>query len=160
VSGVDLASITAVDGQWAEATFVPPNERNDAQKAALALSDKLVADLKAADILMISTPVHNFSVPSPLKAWVDQICRVGETFRYGEQGPVGMLRDIPAFICIASGGTEVGSPFDHCGAYLQQILTFAGIKRISIFAAHGLSVRGPASIEDALAAIAAHDFTV
>ena len=87
------AGLPVVDEAWVAANFTDPAERTAEQKARLALSDTLVAEVKAADVLLIGVPIYNFGIPAALKAWVDLIARARETFRYTENGPEGLLTD-------------------------------------------------------------------
>jgi FMN-dependent NADH-azoreductase len=88
--------------------------------------------------LVIGSPVYNFSVPAALKAWIDQICRVGVTFKYTPDGPVGLLSGKRAIIVIASGGTSIGSDIDYASGYLKHIMDFIGIHDVTIIAADAL----------------------
>jgi FMN-dependent NADH-azoreductase len=103
----------------------------------LALSDTLIAELKTADTLVIGLPLYNFGVPVVFKQWVDYVARAGHTFRYTEQGPVGLSGVNRAFVVIASGGTPVGSPMDHLSHYIKTILRFIGVKEVHIIDAAG-----------------------
>jgi FMN-dependent NADH-azoreductase len=140
----DLASDAPpfVDADWVDANFTPPEERGEAQRAALAHSDALVAELIAADVLVIGVPIYNFGVPATLKAWVDLVARARVTFRYTENGPVGLLRGKRAYLAVASGGTTVGSAIDFATGYLRHVLGFLGIEDVEIVAADGVLVRG------------------
>ena len=134
VEGIDL-----IDPDWIGANFTDPADRTDAQQAALAKSDALVAELKAADVVVIGAPIYNFSVPAALKAWIDQICRARETFRYTENGPVGLLDGKRAIVLVASGGVPVDSPVDFMTPYLRHALGFVGIKDVTVIAADRLN---------------------
>ncbi|MCL4159185.1 UNVERIFIED_CONTAM: hypothetical protein GTU68_012362, partial [Idotea baltica] len=102
-------------------------ERTEKQKNALKLSDELTNELINADVLVISAPIYNFSVPASLKAYFDLIARAGITFKYGEEGPIGLLKNKKAYIVIAGGGTEIGSEMDFAGNYIKHFLGFIGI---------------------------------
>jgi FMN-dependent NADH-azoreductase len=128
-----------VDEDWVTANFTPVDDRTDAHKQKLAGSDKLVAELAAADTVVIATPIYNFGVPATLKAWIDMIARVGMTFRYTENGPVGLLEGKRAIVLVASGGTPVGSPIDFATPYLKQALAFVGISDVTFIAADAMS---------------------
>jgi len=121
-----------VDETWVGATFTPPEARSASQSAALAGSDILVDELLRADTIVIGTAMYNFTIPAALKAWVDQICRVGVTFQYGEQGPEGLVSGKKAIIAIATGGVPVGSDYDHASSYLRMVLGFLGITDVTI----------------------------
>jgi FMN-dependent NADH-azoreductase len=140
----DLAIDTPpfVDADWVGANFTPPEERGEAQRAALAHSDALVAELMAADVLVIGVPIYNFGVPAALKAWVDMVARARVTFRYTENGPEGLLRGKRAYLAVASGGTAVGSAIDFATGYLRHVLGFLGIEEVEIVAADQAMVRG------------------
>lgn len=132
----DLANgIPLLDESWVDANFTATEERNENHKAILSYSDTLVAELQQADAIVISAPIYNFSVPASLKAWIDQIARVGLTFNYTTSGPEGKLKNKKAYIIIASGGTELGSEIDFASNYLKHILSFIGINDISIIPA-------------------------
>ncbi|MEM9168572.1 MAG: NAD(P)H-dependent oxidoreductase [Pseudomonadota bacterium] len=152
----DLAEgLPFVDDAWIAANFTPDEERSEAQRAALAFSDKLIDEMKRADILVIGAPIYNFSVPAALKAWIDLICRARKTFRYSEQGPVGLLENKRAIIAAASGGTEVGSRIDFATGYLRHLLNFVGVETVDVVSADRLSVDPAASLAKAQAQIAA-----
>ena len=88
----DLANgLPQVDEAWVGATFTPKEARTDAQRGVLELSDALIDELRAANVIVIGMPVYKFSVPAALKAWIDLVARVGETFAYTETGPKGLL---------------------------------------------------------------------
>jgi FMN-dependent NADH-azoreductase len=147
-----------VSEAWIGANFTDPAERSDAQKAALARSDALVAELKAADTLVIGVPVYNFAIPAALKAWIDMVARARETFRYTEDGPEGLLTGKRAILVIASGGTALGSEIDFATDYLKFILGFMGITDVEIVDASQLMFKEAEKVEaahsqiDALAA--------
>lgn len=102
-------------------------ERTEAQKEALQLSDALIKELIATDVLVIGTPMYNFSVPASLKAYFDLIARAGLTFKYGDKGPVGLLENKKAYVIMSSGGVKIGSEADFAGNYIKQFLGFIGI---------------------------------
>ncbi|MBD3664651.1 FMN-dependent NADH-azoreductase [Sulfitobacter aestuariivivens] len=131
--------VPQITESWAEARIVPPADRSPAQHAELALSDALVAELEAADTIVIGLPVYNFSVPASLKAWIDQVARVGVTFRYTPDGPVGLLKGKRVILAVASGGTAVGSDIDFATGYMQHVLGFLGIKDVTVIAADALA---------------------
>ncbi len=140
----DLAVETPsfVDAAWVDANFTPPEQRNEAPRAALAESDALVSELKAADVLVIGVPIYNFGIPAKLKAWIDMVARARLTFRYAENGPLGLLQGKRAYLAVASGGTAVGSEIDFATGYLRHVLGFLGIDDVQIVAADRLMARG------------------
>ena len=131
-----------VDAAWVDANFTPSEQRSPAQRTALAESDALVAELMDADVLVIGVPVYNFGIPASLKAWVDMVARARLTFRYTENGPVGLLGGTRAFVVVASGGTAVGSEVDFATGYLRHVLGFLGIDDVEIIAADRVMPRG------------------
>lgn len=150
----DLAvAIPTIDADWLAANWTKEEERSDEQRAALALSDSLIEEIKAADTLVIGTPIYNFGIPANLKAWIDQIARAGITFRYTEAGPEGLLTGKRAIIAIASGGTQVGSDVDFASGYLRHVLGFIGITNVQVVAADQLMIDADASHAKANAAL-------
>ncbi|MBO9409089.1 NAD(P)H-dependent oxidoreductase [Shimia sp. R9_1] len=138
----DLAQtdLPFLDEAFTQATFTPPEARTEAQNAALATSDALVAELQEADTLVIGVAIYNFSIPAKLKAWIDQIARAGVTFAYTEEGPKGLLEGKKAIITFASGGTEIGSDIDFASHYLRFVLGFVGITDVTILNKDGEKV--------------------
>lgn len=143
-----------VDGEWVAATYTPAEQRSGAQRDKLALSDELVSELAAADVLVIGAPMYNFSVPAVLKAWIDMIARVQLTFRYTENGPVGLLENKKTYIITPSGGVTVGSPADFATPYLRHALGFVGITDIEVIGAQGADRGNDQALDDARARIA------
>tara|TARA_B100000795_G_scaffold194413_1_gene148632 strand:+ start:150 stop:734 length:585 start_codon:yes stop_codon:yes gene_type:complete len=143
----DLATgLPLLDAAWLAANFTLADDRTDVQRETLALSDTLITEIKQADTIVIGSPVYNFSVPAVLKAWIDQIARVGVTFKYTPDGPVGLLSGKRAIIVIASGGTPVGSDIDYASGYLKHIMGFIGITDVTIIAADALGNDADAKI--------------
>jgi FMN-dependent NADH-azoreductase len=128
-------SLPQVDGSWIAANNTNVSDLADEQKKILSLSDKLVAEIEAADTLIIGVAVYNFSIPASLKLWVDLICRAGKTFKYSDKGPEGLMTDKKAIICFASGGTPFGSDIDFASGYIRHILGFIGIKDVTFIKA-------------------------
>jgi FMN-dependent NADH-azoreductase len=123
----------------------------DVSKAgSAALSDELIHELEISDFVVIGTPVHNFTVPSTLKAWIDHIARVRRTFDVTSEGKVGKLRDRPVFIAVSSGGRYSGEHArqpDFLTPYLKAVLGMIGLHDLTFF-----SVQGTAFGRDAVAA--------
>jgi FMN-dependent NADH-azoreductase len=117
-----------------------PDERSSAQRAVIAYSDALIAELRAADVLVLGLPMYNFGVPSQLKAYFDHVARAGETFRYTGAGPVGLLTGKRAYIFAARGGLYAGTPLDTQTGYVRDFLRFIGIDQIEFVYAEGLAV--------------------
>lgn len=130
----DLAAapLPQVDETWVAATFTPKDQRSGLQNDALGLSDTLVDELERADTIVIGTPIYNFTAPAALKAWIDQVARVGRTFEYTAEGARGLLSDKSVIVAIASGGTTLGSDIDFATPYLRHIMGFLGLTDVSI----------------------------
>lgn len=136
----DLADgLPPIDAAWVDANTTPAERRSPAQIAALALSDALIAEVAAADTLIIAMPIYNFGVPAALKTWIDQIARARKTFRYTEAGPRGLLEGKRAIVAVASGGTRVGSEIDFATGWLRHVLGFVGISDVTFVTADGLA---------------------
>ncbi|MEM1249937.1 MAG: NAD(P)H-dependent oxidoreductase [Acidobacteriota bacterium] len=149
------AGLPFVTEEWVAANFTDPAERTAQQREILALSDTLVAELKEADTLVITAPIYNFGIPASLKAWIDLIARARETFRYSENGPVGLLEGKKAWVVVASGGTTVGSEIDFASSYLRHVLNFVGIQDVEIVAADRLMARGEDGVAQAASTLEA-----
>lgn len=113
-----------------------PGERSPAQRTAVEASDVLIHELKRADVLVLGLPMYNFGVPSTLKAYFDYIGRVGETFRYTENGPEGLLTGKKAYVFATRGGVYVGAPSETETSYVRQFLSFLGITDIEFHQFH------------------------
>jgi len=120
------------------ANLAPAAERTPEQAKLAAISDTLIAELQAADTIVISSPIYNFGVPATVKAWADLVARAGTTFKYTENGPVGLLEGKKAYIAVASGGTPAGSDFDFMTSWLKFFLGFLGISDVTVIAADGV----------------------
>jgi len=139
-----------VDADWIGANFTPAEQRSEQQQQRLSESDALVAELVAADVIVIGTPVYNFSIPASLKAWVDLVARAGLTFRYTENGPVGLLKGKKAYVIIATGGTPVGSDIDFASGYLRHLLGFIGIDDVTVIGADRLMQQADTALAGAV----------
>ncbi len=148
------AGVALVDEAWIGANFTPEDERSCEQREILRQSDALVAELQAADVIVIGAPIYNFGVPAALKAWVDMIARARLTFRYTPDGPEGLLKGKKAYVVVASGGVAVDSPVDFATPYLRQALRFVGITDVDIIAAERLNISADDSIDAARMRIA------
>lgn len=120
------------------ANLTPATERTSDQADLAAIADTLIAELQAADTIVIASPIYNFGPPSTLKAWADLVARAGTTFRYTATGPEGLLTGKKAYLAIASGGTPVGSDADFMSRWLTFFLGFLGITDVELVAADGI----------------------
>lgn len=140
------------DGALLAARNTPADARSAAQQALAATADTAVAQLLAADVLVIGAPMYNFSIPSQLKAWIDLVAVAGVTFRYGPNGAEGLLTGKRAVIVATAGGQHAGKPSGVAHAdYLKLLLNFLGVQDVRVVTAEGLAM-GPAVREPALAA--------
>ncbi|MDX6750092.1 NAD(P)H-dependent oxidoreductase (plasmid) [Geminicoccaceae bacterium 1502E] len=124
--------------------FQKDEELSERQGAERALTDELVAEFVAADLVVIGAPMYNFSVPTQLKAWMDRIAQPGRTFRYTDQGAEGLARGKRVIIVSSRGGLYAGTPaeamMDHQEAYLRAFLGFLGITDIAVVRAEGTAL--------------------
>ncbi len=127
-----------------------PEQRSAEQQSVLDFSDALIAELEAADTIVMGLPMYNFGVPSTLKAYFDHIARAGKTFHYTEKGPVGLLTGKKAIIFAARGGLYQGTPRDTETSYVRDFLAFLGITDVEFVYAEGLAM-GDAKKQVALA---------
>ena len=144
------AGMPFVSAEWVGAAFA------GADPSALAFSDELVDELLAADEIVLVAPVYNFGVPAAMKAWIDQICRAGRTFRFTEAGPEGLVTASRAWVVTASGGTPIGSTVDFNTNYLRAVLGFLGVDDVRVVAAEQLQIGGEAAVAKAYADLEAH----
>ena len=151
----DLADgLPFVDEAWIEANFTAEEDRTERHRQTLAGSDALVAELQAADVIVIGTPIYNFSIPAVLKAWIDMITRARVTFRYTENGVQGLLTGKKAFVIAPSGGVPIGSPVDFATPFLKQALGFVGITDVEFIGAKGADRGNRESLDAARSRIA------
>ncbi|MFA3920285.1 FMN-dependent NADH-azoreductase [Ruegeria hyattellae] len=147
------APLPLITENWINANFTPAEDRDAVQRDVLSLSDALVDELQRADTIVIGLPIYNFSVPAAFKAWLDLIARVGLTFAYNENGPVGLLSGKRAVLAVASGGTAVGSDVDFATGYARHVLGFVGITNVDIVAADQMAIDADAALANAYDAI-------
>ena len=138
----------------------PAEEHTPQQQQAAQNSDEVIAELKAADIIVIGAPMYNFSIPSTLKAWIDHLARKGMTFRYTENGPEGLVTGKKVYVAMASGGVYSSGPGaagDFVSTYLKYVLGFMGLTDVTVLRAEGLGMPG---VADTAVAKALEGFTV
>ncbi len=110
------------------------------QRQALDESNTFIDELRAADTVVIGLPMYNFGIPSMFKAWIDHVARPGVTFRYTENGPVGLLADRKVMVFAARGGVYQGTPMDTQTDYVTHVLNFIGLHDIEFVYAEGLAL--------------------
>jgi len=132
----DLSTTTLplITDDW-NATRVDPSRLSLSQRSYLSTSDALIEEVLAADTIVIGAPMYNFAISSLLKAWIDQVVRVGKTVAYGPQGPQGLLGNRKVVVITARGGAyEKGTPkekFDFQEPYLRHVFGFVGLKDVT-----------------------------
>jgi FMN-dependent NADH-azoreductase len=135
---------------------MPPGatELSDVQKSENAISEALVSQFLAADVIVVGAPLYNFSIPSQLKAWIDRVAQVGRTFKYTDKGPVGLASGKTVIVASTRGGvystSEGGRAMEHQESYLQTVFGFFGITDVRFVRAEGVAM-GEAAKAQALA---------
>ncbi len=136
----DLASdvLPHISSQTITAFYTPGDQITGDLRGATALSDRLIAELRAADVLLLTTPIYNFSVPSALKAWIDQVSRIGHTFSYDGKSFAGLLTGKRAYVACAYGaagylGNGPLTAYDFLKPYLTVLLNFLGVQDVRFF---------------------------
>ena len=127
------------------ALFTPADQRSAEQAARVALDDALIAEVQAADVLVLGVPMYNFGVPAQLKHWIDAVARNGVTFRYTEKGPEGLLKGKKVFVALARGGRYRDTEADSQVPYLKTVLGFLGITEMHFIYAEGLNMGAEAA---------------
>ena len=148
--------LSFIDSSWIAANFTANDARNADQSERLTLSDELIDELKWADHIVLTTPMYNFGIPATLKAWIDLVCRAGVSFRYGPNGPEGLLGNKTVDIVITTGGVPMESPADFVSGYLKQVFGFIGIDDIRIIGADQMNVDTQTSYDRAIEKIEQH----
>ena len=140
----DLAKndLPFIDAERHAANLAPYADRSEAQHGLAKIADELIDELEAADTIVFSVPVYNFTIPATLKAWADLVARAGRTFRYTQNGPEGLLTGKTVYITAATGGTAIGSDIDFMSPWLKFFLGFLGMTDVRIVAADGIMGEG------------------
>ena len=139
----DLAAAAPkpLDAAWIYSSFTPESARTPEQVATLTVSEELIRELDEADEYVIGVAMHNFSIPSVLKLWIDQVVRSGKTFSYGASGPRGLLTGKKATILVATGGVyDADGPmaaFNFVEPYLKSVFGFLGVTNVKFVTAGG-----------------------
>jgi FMN-dependent NADH-azoreductase len=142
-------AIPFLNEEWIEAAYTPEGQRTEEQRRLLSLSDSLIDEVLAADVILLGIPMHNFSVPAAFKAWIDQIARAGKTFSYSDQGPKGLVPSDKKVVAVLTRGgvapESVTAGSDLQVAYLRQILGFIGLTDITFIHADRQGMGGQAA---------------
>jgi len=138
----DLAkdAVPHLDASRFGAFTTPAEARSPEQQAVIAYSDALIAELKAADVIVLGLPLYNFGVPSQLKAYFDHVARNGVSFRYTAQGPEGLIKGKKVYVFATRGGLYAGTPLDTQTNYVRDFLRFIGIEEVEFIYAEGLNI--------------------
>ncbi|TWI94758.1 FMN-dependent NADH-azoreductase [Mucilaginibacter frigoritolerans] len=125
--------------------FIPGDQLTEAEKESIQLSDKLVKQLFAADIIVIGAPLYNYTIHTALKAWIDHVSRAGITFGYGANGPVGLVTGKKVYVAMSSGAVYSEGPGkanDFVAPYLKSFLAALGMTDLTVIRAEGLKMAG------------------
>ncbi len=140
-----------LDEDVLHALFTPEAQRTSAQADRVRLDDALIAELKAADVVVLGVPMYNFGVPAQLENWIDAISRAQVTFRYTANGPEGLLKGKKVYVALTRGGRYRNTPADTQVPYLKTVFAFLGMTDVHFVYAEGLAM-GPDSEQSGLAA--------
>lgn len=132
--------LAELDEPALQALFTPPEQRTPEQNARVAIDDVLIAEIQAADVVVLGVPMYNFGVPAQLKNWIDAIARARVTFTYGESGPVGLLTGKKVYVALTRGGHYRDTPADTQVPYLRTVLGFLGMTDVQFVYAEGLAM--------------------
>jgi FMN-dependent NADH-azoreductase len=144
-----------INDDFVTATRGAAMPQTDEQRALLARSEALVDELFAADVIVIAAPMINFTIPSNLKAWIDNVARAGRTFSYSEKGPQGLVTGKQVILVVARGGVYASNPaLDFQVPYLKSVLAFLGMTDVEVVEVEGTAY-GPDAAEKAVQAATA-----
>ncbi|MEK9802096.1 MAG: NAD(P)H-dependent oxidoreductase, partial [Curvibacter sp.] len=133
----------------------PSDNATEVQRRENTISEALVSQFLAADVIVVGAPLYNFSIPSQLKAWIDRVAQVGRTFKYTEKGPQGLAGGKTVIVASTRGGiystSDAGRALEHQESYLQTVFGFFGITDVRFVRAEGVAM-GDAPKAQALAA--------
>ena len=136
---------------WVEGAFTPPAGHSPAAQAEMRTSDRFVDELLAADEILITSPIYNLNVPAVLKAWIDQIVRVGRTFAFGANGLEGLVKGKKVRVIVASGSdlrlNGAMGGYNFFEPYLRGVLGFIGITDVTFVYAHSLNDGNPQRVQ-------------
>jgi FMN-dependent NADH-azoreductase len=139
----DTTAIPHLTSATLGALMTPADQRSGQQKSAVAAADALIEEIEAADTIVITAPMYNFTIPSNLKAWIDHIARAGRTFRYTASGPEGLLKGKRVFVVTGRGGIYTegpARPMDFQEPYLRALLGFLGLTDVTFVHVEGLNI--------------------
>lgn len=151
------------DGAWLQALTTPADNRTPAQQDKAAWSDAAIAEVQEADTVVIGAPMYNFTIPAMLKSWTDHVARAGVTFKYTDQGAIGLLQGKKVYVVVSTGGLHAEGVTDFMRPYLRTILGFLGLTDVTVVVADGLNMgeeprnEGLTQARQAIAAILAEE---
>lgn len=151
VHDLSAAPLPAMDEAALGALFTPAEQRSAAQQARVAINDARIAELQAADVIVLTAPMINFGIPSQLKHWIDAVARAGVTFRYGANGPEGLVTGKKVYVVTSRGGLHRDQPSDQVVPHLKVVLAFLGLTDVEFVYAEGMGM-GEAAVAQGLAA--------
>lgn len=134
------APVPYFDNAWLQALSTPPGERSVEQSEKVAYSDALIAEVQAADVVVIGVPMYNFTMPAALKSWTDHLARAGVTFRYTATGSEGLLEDKKVYVVLSSGGQHQEGVTDFLRPLLRTFFGLLGMKDVEFIVADGLNM--------------------
>ena len=140
----------ALDEAALGALFTPAEQRTPEQHARVALDDALIAQIQAADVVVLGVPMYNFGVPTQLKNWIDAIARAKVTFQYTANGPEGLLKGKKVYVALTRGGFYRDTEADSQVPYLKMVLGFLGMTDVEFVYAEGMAM-GPEAEQKAIA---------
>lgn len=157
------ANIPHLNSETLAALGKAPTARTADEQHAVDFADRLIAEVEAADTIVIAAPMYNFSIPTTLKAWIDHIARAGRTFRYTAQGPEGLLKNKKVIAVVSRGGFytagQAAAPMDFQEPYLRTVLGFLGLTDVTFVEIEGQAVgpdiaaKGVAAAREAIATV-------
>ena len=139
-----------LDETTLQALFTPADQRSADQAARVALDDALIAQVQAADVIVIGAPMYNFGITVQLKSWFDAIARAGVTFKYGPTGPIGLLTGKKVYVAVTRGGLHKDAPSDTQLPHLKTFLNFVGLDDVQFVFSEGHGM-GPDAVAKARA---------
>ena len=139
-----------LDEPTLQALFTPAGQRTAEQAARIALDDALIAQVQAADVIVVGAPMYNFGITVQLKSWFDAIARANVTFKYTEKGPVGLLSGKKVLVGLSRGGLHRGNATDSQVPYLNTMFGFLGLTDVQYVYAEGMGM-GPEAVARAQA---------
>ncbi|MCE4556481.1 FMN-dependent NADH-azoreductase [Roseateles cellulosilyticus] len=144
-----VSPLPVLDEAALGALFTPAEARTAEQAARVALNDQVIAELLAADVVVIGAPMINFNISAQLKNWIDAVARAGVTFQYGPTGPVGLVTGKKVYVVTSRGGIHRGQASDQVVPYLRTVLAFLGMTDVEFIYAEGLNM-GPEAADRGL----------